>query len=146
MGLNSVRVLYDLRPTDHRQELHGVAPCFTLKGLKMACKPRGIFYKQVPVGREGAYGTLAHLRSDEAKHILVELLWQAKRRRTAFLGRDEAWQNDPRLAVAEMLASFGHSVKHITSNGSCESHRRVERMPDWLTAEENRLRKVEKQR
>jgi hypothetical protein len=145
LSLNSVRVLYDLRPTDYRQELHGVSN-FSVTVIKAGCKSRGIFYKQMPIGREGAYGTLAHLRSDEAKHVLIELLWQAKRRRTAFLGRDEAWQQDPRLAIADLLTSHGHTVQHITSVGSCEKHERLQNMPTWLTTEEERLRKLEKQR
>merc|ERR1719230_1764494 len=103
LSLNSVRVVYDLRPTDYRQELHGVAVCYEVSKLKMSCKARGIFYKQMPVGREGAYGTLAHLRSDEGKHILIELAWQAKRKSTAFLGRLADWQHDSRLAIAHNL-------------------------------------------
>jgi len=100
----------------------------------------------MPVGREGAYGTLAHLKSDEAKHVLIELLWQGKRRRTAFLGRDPDWHQDPRLAIAEVLVGYGHEVKHITENGSVESHTTGMKMPDWLIGEEERLRMLEKQR
>jgi hypothetical protein len=145
LQLHSIRVLYDLRGTDYRQELHGVGS-FTLKLLKESCKARGIFYKQMPIGREGAYGTLAHLKSDEAKHILIELLWQGKRRRIAFLGRDPDWHNDPRLAIAEVLVGYGHEVKHITEDGSVEDHMAGMKMPDFLTGEEERLKMLEKQR
>lgn len=145
LQLHSIRVLYDLRGTDYRQELHG-AGSFSLKFLKATCKARGIFYKQMPIGREGAYGTLAHLGSDEAKHTLIELLWQGKRRPTAFLGRDPEWRQDPRLAIAEVLAGYGHEVQHITDVGSLERHEAGIKMPDFLTNEEERLRNLEKQR
>lgn len=112
----------------------------------MACKARGIFYKQMDVGRESAYGTLAHLRSDQGKHILIEIAWQAKRKSTAFLGRTTDWRHDPRLAIAQDLCAAGHRVEHISSDGSCETHAKLECLPDWLSTEEERLRKLEKKR
>ena len=95
LQVHSVRVLYDIRPTDYRGEFFTPLQRFSEKSLKLACKARGILYKHTPLGREGAYGMLAHIQSDEAKHVLVELCWQAKRKRTAFLGRDTDWRLDP---------------------------------------------------
>jgi hypothetical protein len=146
LQVNSIRVLYDIRPTDYRHELVGVPERFSAKGLKMACKSRGIFYKQMVIGRETAYGTLAHLRSQQGRHVLVELAWQGKRKPTAFLGRASDWRQDPRLAVAQDLCAAGHRVRHVLPDGSQESHATLETLPDWLTGEADRLRKLEKQR
>lgn len=146
LQLNSIRILYDTRPTDYRHELLGVSDSFSVRNLKMTCKARGIFYKQMVIGRETAYGTLAHLRSDQGKHILTELAWQAKRKPTAFLGRASDWGQDPRLAIAQELCTAGHRVQHISSDGSCQEHVHLEKLPDWLITEEERLRKLEKMR
>mmetsp|Transcript_151953 Transcript_151953/g.268302 ORF Transcript_151953/g.268302 Transcript_151953/m.268302 type:complete len:894 (-) Transcript_151953:7-2688(-) len=146
LQLNSVRVLYDTRPTDYRHELLGIPERFEVSSLKMACKNRGIFYKRMVVGRESAYGTLAHLRSEQGKHVLIELAWQARRKATAFLGQTTDWQLDPRLAIAQDLCAAGHHVKHISSDGSVHEHVQLGTLPDWLVTEEERLRKLEKQR
>eukprot|EP00931_Biecheleriopsis_adriatica_P100606 TRINITY_DN75888_c0_g1_i1.p1 TRINITY_DN75888_c0_g1~~TRINITY_DN75888_c0_g1_i1.p1 ORF type:complete len:983 (+),score=180.84 TRINITY_DN75888_c0_g1_i1:20-2968(+) len=146
LQLNSIRVLYDTRPTDYRHELVGIPERFTVQRLKTACKARGIFYKQMIIGRESAYGTLAHLRSQQGKHVLVELAWQGKRKPSAFLGRSDDWRQDPRLAIAQDLCAAGHAVKHVLSDGSCEAHISMAQLPDWLQNEEERLRKTEKQR
>jgi len=146
LQVNSIRVLYDIRPTDYRHELVGVPERFSVKGLKMSCKSRGIFYKRMVIGRETAYGTLAHLRSQQGRHVLVELAWQGKRRPTAFLGRASDWRQDARLAVAQDLCAAGHRVRHVLPDGSQESHAPLEALPEWLTGEADRLRKLEKQR
>lgn len=56
------------------------------------------------------------------------------------------WKEDPRLAMAEDLCIAGHLVEHVLSDGSRERHARMDKMPDWLQGEEERLRKLEKQR
>lgn len=112
----------------------------------MACKARGIFYKQMIIGRESAYGTLAHLRSAQGKHVLIELAWQANRKGTAFLGRAMDWRQDHRRAIAQDLCTAGHIVEHISIDGSRQGHAHSETLPDWLVNEEERLRKLEKQR
>eukprot|EP00439_Symbiodinium_sp_Y106_P070773 s1013_g12.t1 len=140
------RVLYDIRPTDHRGELFARHQRFSVSALRMQCRSRGIFFKSMPVGREAAYGTLAHIRppnnqktaeglctqsnvtlhyrttlwSDEGKHTLVELAWQAKR--------------------------LGHTVEHVRSDGSTERHAMGIQYPDWLVREEERLKLLEKKR
>jgi len=147
LSLHSIRVLYDLRPTNYYDEVRCQQPHFEVRVLKSLCRQRGIHYRHVAVGRETAYGTLKHLQSDEVQHILVELCWQAKwRGRTAFLGNDEDWRADGRLAVAEELAKHGHHIEHIMANGACEIHTVGMDMPDFLLQEESRLRKVHAQR
>jgi len=146
LQVNSIRVLYDTRPTDYRHELVGIPDRFSTKSLKMSCKVRGIVFKQMVIGRETAYGTLAHLRSQQGRHVLIELAWQGKRKPTAFLGRASDWRQDPRLAIAEDFCAAGHRVLHVLPDGSHESHSPLEKLPDWLLGEEERLRKLEKQR
>ncbi|CAJ1402298.1 unnamed protein product [Effrenium voratum] len=142
---HSIRVLYDIRPTDHRGELFARHQRFNVQALRSQCRARGIFFKPMPVGRESAYGTLAHIRSDEGRHTLVELAWQAKRKRTAFMGSEELWQDDNRQVVAEELVKAGHLVEHVRTDGSTEKHLTVQ-YPDWLLREEDRLRLLEKKR
>lgn len=90
---------------------------------------------------------MRHMQSDEVQHILVELVWQAKHGgRTAFLGHEEDWKADHRLAIAEELTKHGHRVKHIDAGGACEAHVPDTPMPDFLLQEEARLRKVHAQR
>ena len=102
------------------------------------------------VGRETAFGVLRHLQSDEVQHILVEVAWQAKHSgRTAFLGPEEDWRADGRVALAEELAKHGHEIRHIRRDGSVEEHGKawtVGDMPDFLAQEESRLRKIHAQR
>ena len=102
LSLHSIRILYDFRPTDYRDEVRCQQPHFEIRILKSYCRQRHIHYRHVAVGRETAYGTLKHLQSDEVQHILVELVWQAKHGgRTAFLGLEEDWRADGRVALAE---------------------------------------------
>lgn len=65
LQLNSIRVLYDLRASDHRGDVR--APCehFSVRALKSSCRMRGIAYKNVALGRESAYGILKHIKTDE---------------------------------------------------------------------------------
>lgn len=143
---NSIRVLYDVRPVDHRGEHHSRHSRFSVAAFRSQCRARGIIYKPMPLGRESAYGMLAHMQSDEARHTLVELVWQAKRKRTAFLGQEENWLDDRRQVAAEELAKVGHTVEHITSTGATERHQAGIAFPDWLTREESRLKMLEKKR
>ncbi|CAE7868585.1 BRIX1, partial [Symbiodinium necroappetens] len=113
---HSVRVLYDIRPTDHRGELFSRHQRFSVSALRMQCRSRGIFFKSMPVGREAAYGTLAHIRSDEGRHTLVELAWQAKRSKSS----KEPLHSTPQLIRIQY--------------------------PDWLVREEERLKLLEKKR
>lgn len=146
LQLNSIRVLYDFRPSDHRGDVH--APCqhFSVHALKGSCRSRGITYKHIALGRESAYGILKHVKTDEARHALVELLWHAKRSRACFLGFDQDWRLDGRQVVAQELSDLGHTIKHIDGTGAVEEHERGRKLPDFLLQEEERLRKLEKQR
>jgi len=143
---HSIRVLYDIRPTDYRGEFHSRHQRFSIAALRGQCRARGVVFKSMPIGRESAYGTLAHVRSDEGRHTLVELAWQAKRKRTAFLGSEELWQNDNRQVIAEELVKAGHQVQHVRSDGSPEQHVAGIQYPDWLLREEDRLKLLEKKR
>eukprot|EP00931_Biecheleriopsis_adriatica_P115910 TRINITY_DN91654_c0_g1_i1.p1 TRINITY_DN91654_c0_g1~~TRINITY_DN91654_c0_g1_i1.p1 ORF type:complete len:932 (+),score=255.17 TRINITY_DN91654_c0_g1_i1:34-2796(+) len=146
LQLNSIRVLYDFRASDHRGDVH--APCqhFSVRSLRSSCRVRGLTYKHIALGRDSAYGILRHVQSDEAKHALVELAWHAKRSRSCFLGFDQDWRLDNRQAIAEELARVGHSVMHIDCTGATEEHVAGRAMPDFLLQEEEKLRKLEKQR
>lgn len=146
LSLHSVRALYDVRASDYRGDVH--APCqqYSVRALRSACKVRGITYKHIALGRESAYGMLAHISSDEGQHALIELVWHAKRHRTAFLGFDEDWGADHRQVVAEELAKLGHVVQHIDVSGSLEEHTPGKPFPDFLLREEEKLRKLEKMR
>eukprot|EP00928_Gymnodinium_smaydae_P044246 TRINITY_DN29523_c0_g6_i1.p1 TRINITY_DN29523_c0_g6~~TRINITY_DN29523_c0_g6_i1.p1 ORF type:complete len:1031 (+),score=188.76 TRINITY_DN29523_c0_g6_i1:74-3094(+) len=143
---NSIRVLYDVRPTDYRGESYSRHQRFSVSALRAQCRTRGIFYKFMPLGREAAYGTLKHIQSDEGKHTLVELAWQGKRKRTAFLGSDEAWRDDHRQVAAEELVKAGHTVEHVRSDGSTERHVSGIQYPDFILRQEERLKLVEKKR
>ena len=147
LSLHSIRVVYDFRPTDYRDEVRCQQPHFEIRVFKSNCRQRGIHYRHVAVGRETAWGTLKHLESDEVQHILVELVWRAKHHgRTAFLGQEEDWRADGRLVVAEELEKHGHAVQHVRSEGSLERHTVGVEIPDFLLQEESRLRKVHAQR
>jgi len=143
---NSIRVLYDVRQTDYRGELYSRHQRFTVASLRAQCRTRGIVYKPMPVGRESAYGTLAHIKTDEGQHTLIELVWQANRKRTAFLGKEQLWRDDSRQAVAEELTKAGHVVEHVFTDGSTERHQSGIEFPDWMVREEDRLKLVEKKR
>jgi len=146
LQLNSVRVLYDFRASDHRGDVK--APCehFSTRSLKSTCRMRGIAYKHVALGRESAYGILKHVKTDEAQHALVELAWHGKRSRSCFLGFDPDWRLDQRQVIADELVAAGHGVKHIDSTGRTENHDPHRKLPDFIVQEEERLRKLEKQR
>ena len=112
LSLHSIRILYDFRPTDYRDEVRCQQPHFEIRILKSNCRQRHIHYRHVAVGRETAYGTLKHLQSDEVQHILVELVWQAKHGgRTAFLGLEEDWRADGRVALAEERTKTDSATK-----------------------------------
>lgn len=147
LSLHSIRVLYDFRPTDYRDEVRSQQDFYEIRSLKSKCKQRSIHYRHVAVGRESALGVLRHMQSDEVQHILVELVWQAKHHgRTAFLGPEEDWRSDGRLAIGEELVKHGHEVRHVRQDGGLEDHEAQEVMPDFLVQEEARLRKLQAQR
>lgn len=146
LSLNSIRALYDFRPSDYRGDVHSPTQCFSVRALKSTCKARGIQYKHVALGREGAYGILNHISSDEAEHVLTELVWHAKRHKTAFLGFEEDWRMDHRQVIAEALVKHGHTVKHIDNSGGTEDHKAGHQFPDFILQEEEKLRKLEKMR
>mmetsp|Transcript_33561 Transcript_33561/g.76661 ORF Transcript_33561/g.76661 Transcript_33561/m.76661 type:complete len:531 (+) Transcript_33561:3-1595(+) len=147
LSLHSIRVLYDLRPTDYRGDVYTPSKWTAVRSLRSSCKARGINYKHVALGRESAYGILAHIASDEAQHALIELVWHAKRKHTAFLGHEVDWRADQRQVVAEELQKFGHRVHHIASSGELEAHNLAGgQYPDFIVQEEAKLRKLEKMR
>jgi len=146
LQVSSIKVLYDFRASDHRGEVHSPQPHFAVRALKSSCRVRGIAYKHVALGRESAYGILKHVKTDEAQHALIELAWHAKRGRTCFLGFDPNWKHDHRQVIAEELVLAGHCVKHIDSTGATEDHQRIDKWPDFIVQEEERLRTLEKQR
>lgn len=146
LSLNSIRVLYDFRASDYRGDVHSPCPRFAVRALQSMCKARGIWYKHTALGRESAYGILPHMATDEARHALIELVWHAKRKRTAFLGFEEDWRLDVRQVVANELVKLGHTVKHIDSTGATEDHEIVEQYPHFILQEEEKLRKLDKMR
>lgn len=143
---HSIRVLYDVRPTDYRGEHRSRHQRFAVTALRAQCRSRGVAYKHMPIGRESAYGLLSHIESDEGKHTLVELVWQASRKRTAFLGSEEHWQDDGRQVIAEQLTVAGHTVQHVDSSGASARHTAGTRFPEWVLREAERLKLLEKKR
>lgn len=141
LSLHSIRVLYDFR-SDGEQGPSQFKPSH----LEGACKRHSVHYRFSPLGREGAYGILKHLKEDEGRNMLAELVWWARRKRTAFLGKEEDWRQDHRAAVASRLAVAGHGVKHVSADGALEDHPYDFEMPDFIAGEEVRLRRLEKQR
>eukprot|EP00438_Fugacium_kawagutii_P005691 Skav227821 [mRNA] locus=scaffold948:273933:277061:+ [translate_table: standard] len=83
LQLNSIRVLYDLRASDHRGDVR--APCehFSVRALKSSCRMRGIAYKNVALGRESAYGILKHIKTDEDRVQEEERLRKLEKQRQA---------------------------------------------------------------
>lgn len=142
LSLHSIRVLYDFRVDAERVGLSHFKPTF----LESACKRHAVHYRYAPLGREGAYGILKHLKEDEGRNLLAELVWHARRKRTAFLGVEEDWCKDHRLAIAARLREAGHSVLHVAAGGGVEEHPEQIELPDFLVGEEARLRSLEKQR
>jgi len=141
LSAHSVRVLYDFRPDAEQAQ----SP-FRPSHLEGACKRHAIHYRYAPLGREGAYGILKHLREDEGRNLLAELVWWARRKRSAFLGFAENWREDHRIAIAARLKEAGHKVLHVTNAfGDVEEQPDME-MPDFISGEESRLRMLEKQR
>merc|ERR1719330_627494 len=142
LSLHSIRVLYDFRADAESSACRHFLPA----NLKVACKGRGLVYKHVALGRETAYGILKHLREDEGKNSLAEVVWHAQRKRSAFLGADEDWRGDHRLPIAARLCEAGHKVLHVRPDGSIEEHPKGITIPGHLLDEEQRLRTLEKQR
>lgn len=142
LSLHSVRVLCDLRADPTATSYKH----FATGNLGLACKARAVIYRHVALGREGAYGILKHLKEDEGRNVLAELVWQAQRKRTAFLGAEADWRLDHRQAIAMRLTEAGHSVLHVLSDGSTERHPDHVELPEFIQSEEARLRKLEKQR
>ncbi|CAJ1433949.1 unnamed protein product [Effrenium voratum] len=140
LSLHSIHVLYDFRAS---AEL--AAPHLKPSHLEGACKRHAIHYRFAPLGRDVAYGILKHLREDEGRNLLAELVWWARRKRTAFLGAEEDWRLDHRCAIAARLMEAGHSVKHLASDGSMTEHLEFQ-LPEFILGEEARLRTLEKQR
>lgn len=141
LSLHSIRVLYDFRSDGEQGPSH-----FKPSHLEGACKRHSVHYRFAPLGREGAYGILKHLKEDEGRNMLAELVWWARRKRTAFLGKEADWRHDHRAAVASRLAVAGHGVKHVSADGALEDHPHDFEMPDFIAGEEVRLRRLEKQR
>mmetsp|Transcript_26012 Transcript_26012/g.62807 ORF Transcript_26012/g.62807 Transcript_26012/m.62807 type:complete len:589 (-) Transcript_26012:246-2012(-) len=133
-----IRCIYDFRGSDWRGEVWAPAAFLSVRALRTSCKARGLRYKSIPLGGEGSNGILAHLKSEQAQHGLIELVWQAKNfGASGFLGRDEDWRRDPRLAIAEELSVAGHRVRHVTATGTSEPHVSLQgRYPDWMLQEE----------
>lgn len=142
LSLHSIRVLYDFRPDAERTGPKHFKPSY-LDGL---CKRHAVHYRHAELGRETAYGVLNHLKSDEGRNLLAELVWWARRKRTAFLGLEDDWRKDPRLAIAARLREAGHTVLHVASDGSTEEHPEQLDLPDFIAGQEARLRMLEKQR
>eukprot|EP00928_Gymnodinium_smaydae_P053617 TRINITY_DN37565_c0_g1_i1.p1 TRINITY_DN37565_c0_g1~~TRINITY_DN37565_c0_g1_i1.p1 ORF type:complete len:925 (-),score=143.48 TRINITY_DN37565_c0_g1_i1:85-2859(-) len=142
LSLHSVRVLYDLRANAES----AVCNHFQPRNLTVACKARAIIYRHVALGRDGAYGIMKHLREDEGRNTLAELVWQAHHKKSAFLGAEEDWRSDHRQAIATRLSEAGHCVQHILSDGSPEEHPKEFNLPDFILGEETRLRTLEKQK
>jgi len=140
LSLHSIRVLYDFRSNPEQGPSH-LKPSH----LEGACKRHSLHYRSAPLGREGAYGILKHLREDEGRNLLAELVWWARRKRTAFLGAEEDWRQDHRSAIASRLQQAGHCVKHV-EGGRLIEHPSDFEMPDFIVGEEARLRTLEKQR
>jgi hypothetical protein len=141
-----VKTLYDLRASESQRDRRSNAQSFDTKTLRISCKARGILYKAIAIGRESAYGVLAHVKSAEGQHTLLELTWQAQRARTAFLGSELDWRHDARLVIAEELTKAGHAVDHLQPGGELHRHEAGQPFPDWLFREEEKLRKIEKMR
>lgn len=141
LSLNSVRVLYDLRAHAERSK-NFQSP----ESLEKCCKARGIHYRHIALGRESAFGILKHLREDEGKNTLAELVWHARRKRATFLGSEENWRDDHRCAIAARLQQAGHRVLHILSSGETEEQPRELELPDHVVGEEARLRLLEKKK
>merc|ERR1719401_78928 len=99
LSLHSIRVLYDFRASPEKASSNH----FAVRSLEIACKARGIIYRHIALGRDTAYGILKHLREDEGRNSLAEIVWHARRKRSAFLGADEDWRNDHRFAIATRL-------------------------------------------
>jgi len=142
LSMHSIRVLYDFRANPDA----AIGKHFSVRSLELACKARGILYRHIPLGRETAYGILKHLREDEGRNSLAELVWHARRKRTALLGAEEDWRIDHRLAIAMRLRQAGHRVLHIRPDGGEEEHPEEIEVPEHLAGEEARLRMLEKQR
>jgi len=146
---HDIGCVYDLRASESLRETranHSAAQHLSSKNLRLACKSRCIVYKPIAVGRESAHGVVAHLRNPEGQHALLELAWQGQRRPTAFLGSDEDWRHDGRLAIAEDLTRAGHIIDHLEIDGSLTRHQLGTTIPDWMLREEERLKKVETMR
>lgn len=149
LSSQGVHTVYDLRASESQRDMHAhshTSPHFSSKSLRIACKARSILYKSMPIGRESAYGVLCHLKSAEGQHILLELVWQAQRARTAFLGTELDWSQDARCAIAEELCKAGHTVDHLLPDGKLHRHETGYVLPDWFFREEEKLRKIEKMR
>eukprot|EP00746_Dinoflagellata_sp_MGD_P014643 gnl/MRDRNA2_/MRDRNA2_132200_c0_seq1.p1 gnl/MRDRNA2_/MRDRNA2_132200_c0~~gnl/MRDRNA2_/MRDRNA2_132200_c0_seq1.p1 ORF type:complete len:946 (+),score=236.76 gnl/MRDRNA2_/MRDRNA2_132200_c0_seq1:63-2840(+) len=142
LQLHSIRVLYDFRANPEATPGKHFVP----RSLEVACKARGMVYRHIPLGRETAYGILKHLREDEGRNSLAEVVWHAQRKRTAFLGAEEDWRIDHRAAIAMRLWDAGHKVLHVQTDGGLEEHPDDMEIPDFICTEEERLRKLEKQR
>lgn len=142
LSLHSIRALYDFR-VDAEQV---GATHFKPGHMEGACKRHSVHYRYAPLGREGAYGMWKHLQEDEGRNLLAELVWWARRKRTAFLGFQGEWQHDRRLAIAARLRQAGHRVLHVEADGSTTEHPEHMELPDFITGEEAKLRMLEKQR
>eukprot|EP00930_Biecheleria_cincta_P094010 TRINITY_DN8472_c0_g1_i2.p1 TRINITY_DN8472_c0_g1~~TRINITY_DN8472_c0_g1_i2.p1 ORF type:complete len:917 (+),score=176.92 TRINITY_DN8472_c0_g1_i2:70-2820(+) len=142
LSLHSIRVLYDFRVDAEQVGSAHFKPGY----LEGACKRHSIHYRYAPLGRDGAYGILKHLREDEGRNLLAELVWWARRKRTAFLGFQDDWQHDRRLAIATRLREAGHRVLHVEADGSTKEHPEHMELPDFILGEEAKLRMIEKQR
>lgn len=142
LSLHSVRVLYDLRANPDVGSRLFLKP----SNLERSFKARGLTYKHVALGRESSYGVIKHLKEDEGRNTLAELVWHGRRRRSAFLGAEADWRDDHRIAIGATLLRAGHRVLHVRRDGSTEEQAIDMEMPELLIGEEAKLRVLEKQR
>jgi len=140
LSLHSIRVLYDLRANPE------IGSHFAPRSLGVSCRSRGIIYKHVALGPDRAYGILKHLTEDEGRNTLAELVWHARRKRSALLGLEASWRDDHRAAIAQKLKEAGHKVLHVDAAGHPEEHPVDLELPEHLVGEEARLRSLEKKR
>eukprot|EP00747_Dinoflagellata_sp_TGD_P201309 gnl/TRDRNA2_/TRDRNA2_74786_c0_seq1.p1 gnl/TRDRNA2_/TRDRNA2_74786_c0~~gnl/TRDRNA2_/TRDRNA2_74786_c0_seq1.p1 ORF type:complete len:449 (+),score=71.46 gnl/TRDRNA2_/TRDRNA2_74786_c0_seq1:2-1348(+) len=111
-----VGVLYDFRsaPEHAPGQLRNTA-------VSAECKGLGVRYKQISLGRDGTGGVDRHLGQDEGRHALAELLWFARRGRSAYLADDDGGHH--REAIATAFRHAGHTVQFLGADPSSHTSR-----------------------